>query len=203
MIPFARRLTPLFLHSQGDSVWRTTRRRQTVRSRRQPGCRRRRWRPHARASVTADVSSVSIGAVAVAVDVEMRPSRARWKTHIILKSHIVDQDVLRETGTGIHTGIQTPKYWATPRTSTRSCSFASLNVATMRLPCDACASRGARVYCAADDAKLCLRCDRTVRLAFARRRRVRLDERTSASASKRLTSEPLTTRIHRVPPRRR
>ena len=30
-------------------------------------------------------------------------------------------------------------------------------------PCDACARGVARLYCAADDAKLCLRCDRTVR----------------------------------------
>lgn len=35
--------------------------------------------------------------------------------------------------------------------------------ATSRAPCDACASRAARVYCAADDAKFCLRCDRAVR----------------------------------------
>lgn len=58
----------------------------------------------------------------------------------------------------------------------QSQGVSALVVATMRLPCDACASRGARVYCAADDAKLCLRCDRTVRPAFGRPHRVGLDE---------------------------
>ena len=38
------------------------------------------------------------------------------------------------------------------------------------VPCDACAHGVARLYCAADDAKLCLRCDRTVRGARTRTR---------------------------------
>ena len=48
------------------------------------------------------------------------------------------------------------------------------SMAHPRSPCEACASRVARLYCAADDAKLCLRCDRAVRardVARARERR--------------------------------
>jgi len=33
----------------------------------------------------------------------------------------------------------------------------------MRAACVACEVATARIYCAADDAKLCMRCDRTVR----------------------------------------